>query len=261
MYNKSGPVKNMTKQLTAKEVPQNEETVSQSPKDVPSKSSKDVITKEQQSTQQRHQSSNHRGSDVKTDWKEVKSKKYKSRGKPLNDSEGIKINKPSNDELAFQFDEDLDSNHLIGRKNQFTSWSDDDSDYEISDNEVAKIIIVTQSLLTSRVKHEGYDRTGDWMTRVKLTQELEKIINDGLFYYEQDLWTKLGDKQESKPHKTVDIISQEAFEKYAPKSSQRPKAYPPPPPPPPPPTFEEDSYLERHASGIFFHFHSCESWL
>jgi hypothetical protein len=71
MYNKSGPVKKITKQLTAKEVPQNEETVSQqSPKDVPSKSSKDVITtKEQQSTQQRHQSSNHRASDVKTDWK------------------------------------------------------------------------------------------------------------------------------------------------------------------------------------------------
>jgi la-related protein 1 len=252
MYNKSGPVKKITKQLTAKEVPQNEETVSQqSPKDVPSKSSKDVITtKEQQSTQQRHQSSNHRASDVKTDWKEVKSKKYKSRGKPSNDSESTKKNILSTDELAFQFDEDLDSNHLIGRKNQFTSWSDDDSDYEISDNEVAKIIIVTQSLSTSRVKHEGYDRTGDWMTRVKLTQELEKIINDGLFYYEQDLWTK----QESKQHKTVDIISQEAFEKFAPKSSQKPKAYPPPPPPPPPPTFEEDSYLERQISGIFFSF-------
>jgi hypothetical protein len=37
-------------------------------------------------------------------------------------------------------------------------------------------------------KHEGYDRTGDKTTRVKITQELEQAINDGLYYYEEDLW-------------------------------------------------------------------------
>ena len=41
-------------------------------------------------------------------------------------------------------------------------------------------------------KHEGHDRTGDWMTRVKMSQDLEQAINDGLFYYEEDLWTEDG---------------------------------------------------------------------
>lgn len=30
-----------------------------------------------------------------------------------------------------------------------------------------------------------YDRTGNFVTRVKMTQELSKAINDGLYYYEQ----------------------------------------------------------------------------
>lgn len=39
-------------------------------------------------------------------------------------------------------------------------------------------------------KHEGHDRTGDWTSRVKMTRELEQAINDGLYYYEQDLWQR-----------------------------------------------------------------------
>lgn len=80
--------------------------------------------------------------------------------------------------------------------------SDEESDYEISDQDVNKLLIVTQSppsaagqstggqnQTTSRQpKHGGYDRTGDWITRTKMTQELAKVINDGLYYYEQDLW-------------------------------------------------------------------------
>ena len=49
-----------------------------------------------------------------------------------------------------------------------------------------KILIVTQSGRPS--KHEGYDRTGDYTTRTKITQELVHHIEDGLRYYEQDLW-------------------------------------------------------------------------
>lgn len=45
-------------------------------------------------------------------------------------------------------------------------------------------------------KHEGHDRTGDWITRVKMTQDLEQAINDGLYYYEEDLW--LQDRQRVK---------------------------------------------------------------
>lgn len=139
-----------------------------------------------------------------------------------------------------------------GRKKQFTSWSDDEDDDEFSDNEVNKIIIVTQ-LPSSRVKHEGYDRTGDWTTRTKITQELGSVISDGLFYYEQDLWRSnhgaVGRSLDAadrhrRQHKTVELISQEAFEML---SGDKPrKTGEQPPPPPPPPTYVE-SYLAEAA--------------
>lgn len=77
-----------------------------------------------------------------------------------------------------------------------TNRSDDEeSDYEISDQDVNKLLIVTQSppsviggTSNRPAKHDGFDRTGDWTTRVKITQELAKVINDGLYNYEQDLW-------------------------------------------------------------------------
>lgn len=77
----------------------------------------------------------------------------------------------------------------------FIRSDDDDDDFELSDKDINKLLIVTQvSDISSRIpKHEGYDRTGDWTTRVKMTQDLEQAINDGLYYYEDDLW--LEDKQ------------------------------------------------------------------
>ena len=33
-------------------------------------------------------------------------------------------------------------------------------------------------------KHEGFDRTGDFCSRVKMSQDLAQVINDGLKYYE-----------------------------------------------------------------------------
>lgn len=74
--------------------------------------------------------------------------------------------------------------------------SEDDEDYELSDRDINKILIVTQTgpPMSSRIpKHEGHDRTGDRITRVKMTQELELVISDGLYYYEEDLW--LQDRQ------------------------------------------------------------------
>ena len=73
----------------------------------------------------------------------------------------------------------------------FLTRSEDDDDYELTDEQIDKLLIVTQSHPSTRhAKHEGYDRTGDKTTRVKMTQELEQAINDGLYYYEEDLWSK-----------------------------------------------------------------------
>lgn len=63
----------------------------------------------------------------------------------------------------------------------------------MSDREINKLLIVTQTQAAASTrlpKHEGYDRTGDWTTRVKISQDLEQEINDGLYYYQEDLWTE-----------------------------------------------------------------------
>ena len=51
---------------------------------------------------------------------------------------------------------------------------------------INKILIVTQTPPALR-KHPGGDRTGDFVPRSKITADLAKVINDGLYYYEQDL--------------------------------------------------------------------------
>lgn len=89
------------------------------------------------------------------------------------------------EELDFLFDEEMEA--MDGRRNTFTEWTDDESDGEIDDHDVNKILIVTQTPPYLR-KHPGGDRTGNHVSRSKLTNELVKVINDGLFYYEQDLW-------------------------------------------------------------------------
>lgn len=142
------------------------------------------------------------------------------------------------EELDFQFDEELDIPAIGGRVNNFTdNWSDDESDYELSDRDVNKILIVTQ-IGHRPPKHEGYDRTADFTSRTKITQDLEQVINDGLFNYEEDLWTS--DAPVSNNYRTVNLITQADFEKMAPKVSKHAN---PEVPPPPPPTYVEESRL------------------
>lgn len=145
------------------------------------------------------------------------------------------------EELDFQFDEELDIPRG-GRVNHFTdNWSDDEdeSDYELSDHEINKLLIVTQ--VSNRApKHEGYDRTGDFSTRTKITQDLQQLINDGLFNYEEDLLT-INCRRGGSNYRTVNVITQEEFDKIIPKPPK--VAQEAPPPPPPPPTFVDHSDL------------------
>lgn len=68
-----------------------------------------------------------------------------------------------------------------------------------------------------------------------MTQDLEQAINDGLFYYEEDLWTEDGQRYGSSSsigsYKTVNVISQAAFAKMAPKAPRKANPQVPPPPP------------------------------
>src|ERR1700710_1439754 len=103
----------------------------------------------------------------------------------------------------------------------------------MSDSEIDKIVIVTQkshhhmdsgtpyaaapttvtvATPPRPVKHEGYDRTGNWVSRTKMTQELAQIINDGLRYYEDDLSADFLEgpiRGQSSNFCTVNVISKE----------------------------------------------------
>ncbi|XP_017875883.1 la-related protein 1B isoform X3 [Ceratina calcarata] len=174
-------------------------------------------------------------------WKEVRRRVKSSHKEKTEEKEKVEntnCKSEEREELDFQFDEELDTPPPTGRHNAFSEWSEDDEDYELSDGDVNKLLIFTQTTtpISTRIpKHEGYDRTGDWTTRVKMTQDLEQAINDGLYYYEEDLWTKDGQRYGSLSsvgsYKTVNVISQEDFEKMAPKAPK--KANPEVPPPPP----------------------------
>ncbi|KAJ3589232.1 hypothetical protein NHX12_010078 [Muraenolepis orangiensis] len=141
------------------------------------------------------------------------------------------------EELDFMFDEEMEQ--MDGRRNTFTDWSDDeDSDCEIDDQDVNKILIVTQTPPYLR-KHPGGDRTGQYTSRSKLTTELVKVINDGLFYYERDLWDDTCDpeyatiKQEVENFKKVHLITREEFDCLTPEPPVDPNQEVPPGPPKP----------------------------
>ena len=81
---------------------------------------------------------------------------------------------------------------------------------------------------------------------MKIGQDLEQVINDGLQNYEEDLLTV----QERTPfnYKSVNLITQEEFNKIIPR---QPRVENPEIPPPPPPTFNDKdldlSMLSQHA--------------
>eukprot|EP00066_Takifugu_rubripes_P029253 XP_011618519.1 PREDICTED: la-related protein 1B isoform X1 [Takifugu rubripes] len=125
---------------------------------------------------------------------------------------------PDQEELDFMFDEEMEQ--MAPRKNKFTDWSDeDDSDYELDDQDVNKILIVTQTPPYMR-KHPSGDRTGNHESRAKITTDLAKAINDGLYYYEQDLWKGMEQMEctkDAENFKKLNVISQDEFETLTPK--------------------------------------------
>lgn len=160
-------------------------------------------------------------------WVEVKSKKSDRKSLPKDSEPSLE----PKEELEFQFDEDLDM--PVGRQNKFSSMNDSDSDCdELSDGEISKLLIVTQTPNRPR-KHEGFDRTGDFCSRVKLSQDLAQVINDGLSYYE-DHQEDLDEEPETWiDSKNVSMITQAEFEKLkSPDAKKMPKSAGPPPPPP-----------------------------
>lgn len=86
---------------------------------------------------------------------------------------------PEQEERDFLFDEEME--HTERRKMTVNDWSDDDSDFEIDDQDLNKILIVTQTPHYIR-KHHGGDQTGTHTSQANITSELAEVINDGLYY-------------------------------------------------------------------------------
>ena len=87
------------------------------------------------------------------------------------------------EELEFNFDEedgDFSMRTPTGRQNRFSNWNNDSSDVsdadELSDGEISKLVIVTQTPSRPK-KHDGFDRTGDYTTRTKLSQVCATSLN------------------------------------------------------------------------------------
>ncbi|XP_026799975.3 la-related protein 1B isoform X3 [Pangasianodon hypophthalmus] len=176
--------------------------------------------------------------DPESQWVQVEKRHRNTPGKNKERSTPAQTNPPpevDQEELDFLFDEEMEQ-LAAPRKNTFTDWSDDDSDGELDDSDVNKILIVTQTPPYLR-KHPGGDRTGNHISRAKITADLAKAINDGLYYYEQDLWT--GDDnqldgtnvKDVENFKKLSMISKDEFDTLAPKLPVDPNQEVPPPPP------------------------------
>ncbi|XP_018917395.2 uncharacterized protein larp isoform X2 [Bemisia tabaci] len=193
----------------------------------------------------------HLGKDIDSDeeekqWRQVNRRRTKSGSqKPEKSGKKPSLANEEREELDFQFDEELDNPLPGGKVNQFTEWSEDEDDYEMSDRDLNKLLIITQNTHapTRAPKHEGYDRSGEVLSRVKISQDLEEAINIGLQQYEDGLWKE---KSYAQQHKSVNIISQEDFDKLMPRNKTVTNTeYVPPPPPP---SLVNDAVLPEVAS-------------
>jgi len=159
------------------------------------------------------------------------SKKQKSQLSPPTSTtnNNSKLSKTSDNrvEIDFMFDEEI-NNKTNTANNNYDSSSDSDLDYddnydydEMNDEAISKLVIITQTpptaanrKNTSHTLHLN-DRTGDHIPRAKIIAELAKTINDGLFYYEQNLNNKHQRSTSSSSgfNKTIDLISHDEFKK------------------------------------------------
>jgi len=187
------------------------------------------------------------------EWVEVRKKSKEERrsaNRDLDMGPG-KGNKMEDDreELDFQFDEEIvtpkhnsskpnettDSTvsniHPNSARHRFTEPGDEESEGEMSDGEINKLLIITPH---RPKKHDGFDRTANCVSRVKMSQDIASAINDGLYNYEDELWEPSDDEAwietetSGSGSKHVSVISREEMERLRPEPE--PHQNPPSPP-------------------------------
>ncbi|KAG0045286.1 La ribonucleoprotein domain member 1B [Gryganskiella cystojenkinii] len=147
------------------------------------------------------------------DWhvKQTKVKKRASIAHPTPVSQ-TKAATPSgdDDDEVFQFDDDtlLGSTRTGTVQKYYVSDEEDEDEDEFDDDTVAKILIVTQ---------KKRDRTHGSFERKSMHDDINDMINEGLYHYEHDLQKKRNNQSNSRrgslahSHKKVEMISEEQF--------------------------------------------------
>ncbi|KAK0416859.1 hypothetical protein QR680_012721 [Steinernema hermaphroditum] len=168
------------------------------------------------------------------EWKEVKTKKNKKgRTSGASRSFGRATSLQQTSDLDFQFDDEMDE-LVLGARGQKREASSSESIEDISDSNINKLIIVTQTPPPSNKRQ--YDRTGDFTKRAERLQRLHEEVELGLRRYEDELWSEK-DVVDAVPNPAkVDTLSEELFKKLkageeakpaAPAASTSPEATPP----------------------------------
>ncbi|KAF9102965.1 La ribonucleoprotein domain member 1 [Mortierella sp. GBA35] len=142
------------------------------------------------------------------DWhvKQSKAKKRDSASHPAPAAQPEKSSGDEDDEV-FQFDDDnLASGARSGTvQKYYVSDDDDDDDDEFDDDTVAKILIVTQ---------KKRDRSHGSYERKAMNDDINDMINEGLYHYEHDLQRKRNNNHRTsvtQSNKKVETISEEQF--------------------------------------------------
>merc|ERR1719362_1421262 len=176
-------------------------------------------------------------------WTEVRKKsKEERRSQPRDMDMGSgKVGRKEDDreELDFQFDEEIVTpKHNSSARHRYTEPGDEESEGEMSDGEINKLLIITPQ---RPKKHDGFDRTSNSVSRVKMSQDMASAINDGLYNYEDELWEPSDEEQwietPGSNSKHVEVISREEMERLRPE----PVPHQNPPSPPELPDDEEEN--------------------
>ncbi|KAI7816764.1 hypothetical protein BC939DRAFT_30819 [Gamsiella multidivaricata] len=141
--------------------------------------------------------------------KEPKHKKHASTVHSSPAEKPVKLPSDEDDEV-FQFDDDslLGSARPGTVQKYYVSDDDDDDDDEFDDETIAKILIVTQ---------RKRDRSHGSYERKAMNDDINEMINEGLYHYEHDLQHKRNNNNDSRQpglgqsNKKVETISEEQF--------------------------------------------------
>merc|ERR1712106_862541 len=141
------------------------------------------------------------------------------------------------EELDFELDGERDDSDHGGQVAYDTEDSDDDS--MIPDEELPNVVLITKTpeQKPKTVKAQLNDRTGVWENRTKFNQEQARIINDGIYWMEQEIWSKeLEAEGAGTPHNKIVSLAPDEFEKRkaalanTPEPATKEEAAPPPGP-------------------------------